>query len=87
MREGSERQLIIEHLNGTVVFLDDVRADPDELFKVGAAICRLENLIEYLENEGGKCGWGTADRTSPTRVSGVTVLRVGRRRSPHVNKI
>lgn len=41
--------LIVEHLRGTLKILDDVHAEPDELFKIGVVITRLENTIELLE--------------------------------------
>lgn len=47
--------LIADHLRGTLEILDDIHAEPDELFKIGIVISRLENVIELLE-EGGKDG-------------------------------
>ena len=47
--------LIADHLRGTLEILDDVHAEPDELFKIGVVISRLENAIQIME-EGGKDG-------------------------------
>jgi hypothetical protein len=46
-------KLIANHLRGSLEILDDVHAEPDELFKIGVVISRLENAIQIME-EGGK---------------------------------
>jgi len=46
-------KLIADHLRGTLEILDDVHAEPDELFKIGVVISRIENAIQIIE-EGGK---------------------------------
>jgi hypothetical protein len=51
--------LIADHLRGSLEILDDVHAEPDELFKIGVVISRIENAIQIIE-EGGKDGRNTA---------------------------
>lgn len=51
-----EDKYLVQYLRDTVTLLDNVHAEPDELFKVGAASSRIERLIEEIRNEGGKDG-------------------------------
>lgn len=82
----TSQQLIADHLRGTLEILDDVHAEPDELFKIGIVISRLENAIELLE-EGGKDGRINETESQDQReadIKGGVVLRCdgrdGRRR-------
>jgi hypothetical protein len=40
----------------TLGILDGIRAEPDELFKIGAVSSRIERLIDELKSEGGADG-------------------------------
>jgi hypothetical protein len=47
---------IADHLRGTLEILNQIRAEPDVLLAIGAAISRLEDVIEILKGEGGGNG-------------------------------
>lgn len=49
-------KLIIDHLQFTVDILDGIRAEPDALLAIGAAVCKLEDVIEILKTKGGTDG-------------------------------
>lgn len=46
---------IADHLRGTLEILNQIRAEPDVLLAIGAAISRIEGLIELINEEGKRC--------------------------------
>jgi hypothetical protein len=46
---------IIEQLQITADILNRIRADADVLLAIGAAISRIEGLIELINEEGKRC--------------------------------